>query len=101
MKNQALFSSKVKSKKLKCRCLPWNSCILNTLLTFLLQTQYRYSNGDMSDTYFVVDVKYLNDTVTLGHNWHVHIHPITAGDCMSAGDHYNPFMVDMVSDIRT
>lgn len=64
-------------------------------------TQYRYSNGDMSDTYFVVDVKYLNDTVTLGHNWHVHIHPITAGDCMSAGDHYNPFMVDMGSNYKT
>ena len=50
----------------------------------------------MSDMTFLIDVRHDNGTRTMGHDWHVHQNPVTAGDCMSAGPHYNPFMVDLV-----
>lgn len=67
----------------------------------IYMAQYRYSNGDMSDTYFVVDVKYRNDTITNGHDWHVHENPITDNNCTTAGNHYNPYMVNMGSLYKT
>ena len=43
MKNQALFSSKDKSKKLKCRLLQF-LFVINTLLKFFIDYQFQYMN---------------------------------------------------------
>lgn len=62
---------------------------------YISQGQYMYDNGDMGNTFIIINLKYNNNTITTGHNWHVHESPVTS-DCASCGPHYNPFMVDMV-----
>lgn len=33
------------------------------------------------------------------HNWHVHLSPVTNGDCMSTKGHYNPFNIDVKAPV--
>ncbi|KAL4232370.1 hypothetical protein ACF0H5_009938 [Mactra antiquata] len=63
---------------------------------YIHMSQYMYDNGDVSNTAIVVNLRYKNNSITTGHNWHVHERPVTS-DCASTGPHYNPFMVTMGS----
>ncbi|CAG2196972.1 unnamed protein product [Mytilus edulis] len=65
---------------------------------YIYMTQYRYSDGGLSDTGVLVDLVNTDGSKTNGHKWHVHQKPVkydaTSG-CSSPGGHYNPFMVDV------
>lgn len=36
---------------------------------------------------------------TTNHNWHVHTSTVHNEECTSAGGHYNPFNVDVTSEV--
>ncbi|XP_052772106.1 uncharacterized protein LOC128211398 isoform X2 [Mya arenaria] len=69
---------------------------------YVYMEQYHYDSGDRSSTFIIVELRYQNSTVTMGHNWHVHQKHVARTDdgCMSCGPHYNPFMVDMGTGYR-
>lgn len=60
--------------------------------------QHVHSDGAMSDTSILTDLKYSNDSkISMNHNWHTHEKLVTGDSqaatqrCMSTGPHYNPF----------
>jgi len=50
-----------------------------------------------SETSLLLNLNY-NDTAaspTMGHNWHIHVNPVTGIDCLTTGGHFNPWLVDL------
>ena len=46
----------------------------------------------------VVSVNLTSPNSTQGHNWHVHEKPVTGTDCATAGGHYDPLGLSMLSN---
>ncbi|CAK8683483.1 unnamed protein product [Clavelina lepadiformis] len=65
--------------------------------------QIVYEDGSSSLTSIELSMAYVNGTMTLDHNWHVHVDPVlNQGECGLAQGHFDPYMaVATASDYAT